>query len=272
MTSNVSAAMSNPVMHTILYHGDIWHISSTFTVSPVLLCAINLLFRWIYFVKCALLLIRLTGDSAGGNLATTVSLKLRDDKFQPAIKMQVLIYPVVQGLDLQLPSYIQYQNSPSLPQKLMAFFIASYLEGTDARRSAFLNNDHVSPAVKKMKLPYIDVSQLPSKYLVGYEKPSVETGNETMWNELKEKLLNPYFSPLVAERLDGLPLTYLFTAEHDVLRDENLLYAYRLKKSGVKVEHVVSDIAIHPSMLWFVALPEIDKLYRDMTKFIVSNL
>jgi len=218
------------------------------------------------------MVIRLAGDSTGGNLATTVCLKLRDDNFQPAIKMQVLIDPVTQGLDLQLPSYIQYQHGATLTRKMMAFYIACYLEGSDARQTAFLNNDHVSPAVKKMKVPYIDVSQLPSKYLVGYEKPSVETGNETMWNELKEKLLNPYFSPLVAERLDGLPLTYIFTAEHEVLRDEGLLYADRLKKSGVQVEHVHSDIGFHGCMTFFLAYPEIQEIYRGMMKFINSNL
>jgi len=123
-----------------------------------------------------------------------------------------------------------------------------------------------------MTKPYVDVTKLPGKYLVGYEKPSVETGNETMWNELKDKLLNPYFSPLVAERLDGLPLTYLFTAEHDVLRDEAFLYAYRLKMSGVKVEHVVSNISIHASLTALLRLPEVDEIFRGITKFIAKNL
>jgi len=213
-----------------------------------------------------------TGDSAGGTLATTVSLKLRDDKFQPAVKMQVLIYPQVQGLDLRLPSYIQYQHGPLLTHSMKAFFIANYLEGSDARLSAFMNNDHVSPAIKKMKVPYIDVTKLPSKYLVGYDKPSVDSGNETMWNELKEKLLSPYFSPLVAERLDGLPLTYLFTAEHDALRDEGFLYAYRLKRSGVKVEHVHSDISIHASFTLLQTVPEVAEIFGNITKFIVHNL
>ena len=214
----------------------------------------------------------MTGDSAGGNLAAAVSLKLRDDKFQPAIKLQVVIYPFLQGLDLQLPSYVEYQNGPLRTRNHMAFFIASYVEGTDERQGFFVNNDHVSPAVKKMTKPYVDVTKLPGKYLVGYEKPSVETGNETMWNELKDKLLNPYFSPLVAERLDGLPLTYLFTAEHDVLRDEAFLYAYRLKMSGVKVEHVVSNISIHASLTALLRLPEVDEIFRGITKFIAKNL
>ena len=227
---------------------------------------------YVYILLCVWWWIRLTGDSAGGNLATAVSLKLRDDKFQPAVKMQVLIYPCLQVLDLQLPSYIQYQHGPLRTQKMMAFFIASYLEGSDARRSAFLNNDHVSPAVKKMKVPYIDVSQLPSKYLVGYEKPSVETGNETMWNELKEKLLNRYFSPLVAERLDGLPLTYLFTAEYDPLRDDGFLYAHRLRSSGVRVQHVNLDNGLHGMFHFYDACPEVDKMFTEMTKFIADNL
>ena len=213
-----------------------------------------------------------TGDSAGGNLATTVSLKLRDDKFQPTVKMQVLIYPQVQGLDLRLPSYIQYQHGPLLTHSMKAFFVASYLEGSDARIHAFMQNDHVSPAVKKMKEPYIDVTKLPSKYLVGYEKPSMDTGNETMWNELKEKLLSPYFSPLVAQRLDSLPLTYLFTAEHDALRDEGFLYAERLKSSGVKVEHVHSDISIHASFTLLLKLPEVAEIFGHITRFIVQNL
>jgi len=215
-----------------------------------------------------------TGDSAGGNLATTVSLKLRDDEFQPAIKLQVMIYPVTQGLDLQLPSYIQHQDGPIQTRSLMGYFLACYAEGSDERADVFLNNDHVSPAVKKMKVPYVDVSKLPSKYLVGYEKPSVDTGNETMWNELKEKLLSPYFSPLVAERLDGLPLTYLFTAEVDVLRDEGFLYAHRLKSAGVRVEHVHSDIAFHACMTkaHLLDVPEIEELILGMSHFISHNL
>jgi acetyl esterase/lipase len=89
-------------------------------------------------------------------------------------------------------------------------------------------------------LPHIDVSKLPKKYLVGYEKPSVDTGNETIWNEMKDKLLNPYFSPIVAKSLENLPPAYVFTAEHDPLRDEGILYARRLEESGVKVTHTVT--------------------------------
>ena len=213
-----------------------------------------------------------TGESAGANLAAAVALKLRDDEFQPAVKMQVLITPVVQGLDLRLPSMMQNQNAPILRSEEVAMANAMYLEGHTSKVEAFLNNDHVSPAVKQMKVPYIDVSQLPSKYLVGYERPSVETGNETMWNELKHKLLNPYFSPLLAQHLDGLPLTYIFTSEFDPVRDHGFLYANRLQNSAVKVEHVHSDVGIHGFLFFYDSCPQADKSFQEMTKFIAVNL
>ena len=212
------------------------------------------------------------GESSGGNLAAAVALKLRDDAFRPAVKMQVLVYPIVQGLDFRLPSMMQNENAPILPRWGIPFVVSLYLTGNTDRLEAFLNNDHVSPAVKKMKVPYIDVTHLSSKYLVNYEKPSAETGNETMWNELKEKLLNPYFSPLVADRLDGLPLTYIFTAEYDVLRDEGFLYAHRLRNAGIKVEHDHSEIGIHGFLLFYNGCPQADEKFQKMTKFIHDNL
>jgi len=134
------------------------------------------------------------------------------------------------------------------------------------------NNDHVSPAVKQMSSPYVDVSKLPAKYFENYERPSVQTGNETMWEELKSKLLNPYFSPLIAPRLDRLPLTYMYTAEYDVLRDDGFLYVYRLREAGVSVEHAHSEIGIHGMTMFFEGCPEADREFRHITKFVADNL
>ncbi len=51
-----------------------------------------------------------SGDSAGGNLATAVAMKLRDSHFQPRPKLQVLLYPALQAVDFHTPSYHQGEN------------------------------------------------------------------------------------------------------------------------------------------------------------------
>lgn len=44
-----------------------------------------------------------------------------------------------------------------------------------------------------------------------------------------------YASPIHAESLEGLPPAYIETAEFDCLRDEGILYAERLKETGITV-------------------------------------
>ena len=46
---------------------------------------------------------------------------------------------------------------------------------------------------------------------------------------------NPEVSPILTEDLTGLPPAVIINAEFDPLRDDGVLYAAKLKKSGVKV-------------------------------------
>jgi acetyl esterase/lipase len=56
-----------------------------------------------------------------------------------------------------------------------------------------------------------------------------------------DKAAHPYASPLGSSRLSGLPPALVLTAQDDLLRDESLSYARRLRESGVAVdEHVLA--------------------------------
>jgi acetyl esterase len=70
------------------------------------------------------------GDSAGGNLATVVSLLARD-RGGPRLKFQLLIYPVVDFYD-ESPSMQQYSEGHFLTRAGMDWFTESYLPSREA--------------------------------------------------------------------------------------------------------------------------------------------
>lgn len=83
------------------------------------------------------------GDSAGGNLAAVVSLLARD-RSGPPIRLQALIYPVV-DLVGDYPSEIENADAPVLSKRDMDRYHGTYLAGADAsdlRASPLLAPDH----------------------------------------------------------------------------------------------------------------------------------
>jgi len=68
------------------------------------------------------------GESAGGNLATVVSMMARDKKAQMPVH-ELLVYPVVDN-DMNTPSYQRNANAKPLNKPMMAWFFKHY--GADA--------------------------------------------------------------------------------------------------------------------------------------------
>lgn len=219
--------------------------------------------------------IGISGDSAGGNLAAAVTLKLSKDA-DPNIKpkAQVLIYPALQALDLNLPSYRRYNDDGGpfiLAKPMMTKFWLYYGEGNLKLLQQFLENNQFISEIKNTKFySYIDRKQLPEKYLTEEDKSPFSTnGNKELFDRVSKWLLDPHFAPLLAtdEDLKKLPPTYILTAEYDPLRDDGFLLTSRLRSLNKEVVHSHFDGVQHA----FVALTFLESYGRavdDITKFL----
>ncbi|MEM1367623.1 MAG: alpha/beta hydrolase, partial [Cyanobacteria bacterium P01_H01_bin.15] len=131
------------------------------------------------------------GDSAGGNLATSVALMLKE-KASPRLDYQVLLYPAVDGT-LSCESHERLKDAPLLNQSAIQFYRNAYAR------------------------------------------------SQTDWTD-------PYFSPLLAKELTGLPPALIMTAGLDPLHDEAEAYAQRLEKSQVPVDYIDYPEMVHGFM------------------------
>ena len=176
----------------------------------------------------------LGGDSAGGLLATAVSLELVKENRSDHIAAQLLIYPWLQSIDITcLPSYRDYSQGFMLSNEIMAFFSSLVV----TRKPDFIQA-YVSGNISRyfMHTPYWKFLQIPesSHCTIPSEKTS-----ENLPPQFIQTVVDFRLSPLLADTLEGLPPFFIVTAEYDVLASEGKLFADRLKKAGVSVLHKI---------------------------------
>ena len=215
----------------------------------------------------------LSGDSAGGHLAATVSMKLAAEKFSHQPKLQVLFFPCIQGINLNTPSYLARKDGPWLTQPAMAFYYSMHAEGKLNKMKDFLNNQHVPRSIMEELSQYMKLSDLPDdEYLNNYQLVS-SPDTVPYWDELKDILLDPYYSPLFApnELFADQPRTYINACQYDVLRDEAIWYGKRLQAAGVPTQ---IDIALcfHAWTLYTEDLQSAREEMKKITDYIAQHL
>lgn len=81
--------------------------------------------------------IALVGESAGGNLAASVSMMARDKGMQLPVH-EVLVYPIA-GYDFNTPSYKESDSTAPLNSALMKWFFDKYLKNSGEGKNAMIS-------------------------------------------------------------------------------------------------------------------------------------
>ncbi|XP_066267948.1 neutral cholesterol ester hydrolase 1-like [Branchiostoma lanceolatum] len=220
--------------------------------------------------------IGVAGDSAGGNLAAAVALRLnKDDKKKfPPLKLQALVYPSLQTFDFQTPSYVRGRSFfVTLPSEVTIGLWLRYLNNNMSLVDTFSNNGHTAALKNSRFASYVDRHFLDES--VPRSTPDEDVSID-LPDDIKD-ILNPYFSPLMAEDADlsGLPNTYVTVCGKDVLRDDGIMYAKRLEMAGVQVQLVRYPSGFH-GILTFASEPFYFKvgkqMEQDLTTFLRDHL
>ncbi|XP_003229227.2 arylacetamide deacetylase-like 4 [Anolis carolinensis] len=184
------------------------------------------------------------GDSSGGTFAAAVSQHLATKKDLPKLRAQILLYPFLQVMDFNLPSYQQNHSVPPLFKKRAIKLGITYLTGKHLNVDGCMRNAHVPPDMWVKYRQWINPDYIPDEFKArGYVPMEPDPFNQEVYEQFKEAG-NIMFAPLVAEddMIRQLPETFLVTCEYDVLRDDGLLYKKRLEDNGVPVTwHHIKD-------------------------------
>lgn len=117
--------------------------------------------------------IALMGDSAGGNMATVLALKSKDEK-GPKIKFQLLLYPVTNA-DMDTDSYENFADGPWLSKKAMEWFWDAYVPEKIDRK-----NKYVSPLHADVE----ELKNLPSTLIITAENDVLRDEGEAYARKL----------------------------------------------------------------------------------------
>lgn len=214
-------------------------------------------------------------------------------------KLQVLIYPWLQMFSFVTHSSIQYFDKGIITHLSVGQILLSYLgyqkeNLTKERIQALNSNDYnllVDEEASKRFYSYLDPSLIPEKYKKNWDyyndkrytqyfasRPSKLDDSNILVRDKKfaddvKKLFTPEMSPGLVDEdyLKKLPNTYHIICEWDNFKDDNLMFAERLRKSGVKSEIAYYDTCYH-AMVPATEYALSRKILDDLLKYIADNI
>lgn len=222
------------------------------------------------------------GDSAGGNLATVIAQRRLEKGAEPKLAAQVLLYPLLQMVDLQMVSYRYFHKRLNgfafVDPSSVAFYYMLYagisLEKAKELVPAVLTNGHVKPEHRDRvdqvlsHRKFIESTHLYNLSKVPARWP-IQESHEAQ--ELLDPIIfNPDFSPLMRENLENLPKSLIVTCEYDTLRDEGMIYAERLKTAGVPTKLINLKNGFHAMLNMHNEITEASGCLTDVMDWILE--
>uniref|UniRef100_A0A8D0ERF9 Alpha/beta hydrolase fold-3 domain-containing protein n=1 Tax=Strix occidentalis caurina TaxID=311401 RepID=A0A8D0ERF9_STROC len=177
------------------------------------------------------------GDSSGGTLTAAVAQALVNRRDLPKLRAQILIYPFLQSVNFNLPSYQQNEGVPILLKQRILALGLKYLNRDLSIMEAVSKHSHIPEDLQLKYQKWVNPDYIPHEFKSrGYKPSTTHPFSEEIYTLVKP-VFDTVFSPLIAEDsvIAQLPEAFILTCEFDVLRDDGLLYKKRLEDHGIKV-------------------------------------
>ncbi|XP_048208036.1 arylacetamide deacetylase-like 4 [Perognathus longimembris pacificus] len=187
------------------------------------------------------------GDSIGGGAVALVTQALGGRTDLPKLRAQILIYPGVQAINLQLPSYQQNKNVPFLTRDFMFTCFSQYFRVDPCWKDALLTGACIPAIMWEKYKKWVSSDNLPERFRNKNYKPEFHAPfNEAAYLESRQ-LFDAGNAPLLVEDqvIAQVPEALIVTCEWDVLRDDGLLYKKRLEDQGVPVSWYHAENGFH---------------------------
>ncbi|EHB07255.1 Arylacetamide deacetylase-like 4, partial [Heterocephalus glaber] len=174
------------------------------------------------------------GESIGASTVAMVSQALAGRTNLPQIRAQVLISPVLQLLNLQLPSFREMKNVSFLTLDIFMTCLCRYLDNDLFWQAALMKGACILPEDWKKYWKWLSSDNISNRLKNKDQEPQFPGPfNESAYLETKQWLYIKNSALLEDDEIIAqLPEAFLVSYGYDILRDDTMLYKKHLEDRG----------------------------------------